>query len=380
MLAINFVKRAIFLNVHFFWRLEVMENLFCTELPTSRETNKNSNQNQKINIPPLPLIEKKISNFAPPKHLIKHKTQQKKIKPRQKSRLQKRKIELHPDTKYILAHPTKLPHSLAQLNIVEEQLKILLEEYTKSEDFENSAHVQRILNSLLQKKRQLQSQELPCIRDENKKQELLLLVDNYIDHFNKSYENFMDVTDKQAAMIFDSQQREIEEFDENIPRHLTVQFKKPSSELLDMRRTEHKYAQQQKYNQAIRLKNEADQLEFQEEQKQMLNMKAFYMNKRQNLRQKQDDQLKVFFEHAEATRTKMISMRDKMIDGYMNRVKRIDENIDAYCQQTSTKKENIPLQIISKERMKRVKKAEKFPIPPCRPGTSFTKARQKLCQ
>ena len=359
-----------------------MDNVFPTELPTSRDVESQNMPRKSYVIPPLPLIEKKISNFAPPKQ------NQVKFKPKNNPTAKTTKIrkhhgkknDLHPETKFILAHPTQLPQTIQQIDIVEKQLKALFEKHAASNEFEEAGHVQRILNSLSQKKRALQANELPVIKDENKKQELILLVDNYIENWNKSLENFMDATDKQAALLFDTHQREIEEFDDNVPKKLTVQFKKPSSELLDMRRTEQKCALQHRYNKAIKLKNEADQLELKEGQNQMKKMKAYYFNKRQNLRQKQDDQMKIFFEHAEATRTKMIAMRDKMIDGYMNRMKLIDENIDNYCQQTSMKKEDIPEQFISKERMKRVKKAEKFPIPQCRPGTSFTNARRKLYQ
>ena len=360
-----------------------MDTVFPTELPTSRDLEPQNSTKKHFVIPPLPLIEKKISNFAQPKQNQPIKFKIKNNPTTKTTKLKKKhnkKNDLHPETKFILAHPTQLPQSIQQLEIVEKQLKELFDKHTKSNEYEEAAHVQRILNSLLQKKRALQTNELPCIKDENKKQELILLVDDYIDNWNKNLENFMDVTDKQAALLFDAHQREIEEFDDNVPKKLTLQFKKPSSELLDMRRTEHKCALQHRYNKAIKLKNEADQLEIKEGETQMKKMKAYYLNKRQNLRQKQDDQLKIFFEHAEATRTKMIAMRDKMIDGYMNRMRLIDENIDNYCQQTSMKKEDIPEQFISKERMMRVKKAEKFPIPKCRPGTSFTNARKKLYQ
>ena len=353
-----------------------MDNLFCTELSTSREREQQTGPKQQVVIPPLPLIEKKLSNFAPPP-----KRETKVRHPKIKNPIRNKKKELDPETKFIIAHPTKLPTTLNQIQVVEKQLKQLFEEYTSGEDYDNAAHIQRILNSLQQKKRLLMDRDecdLPCIQDENKKQELMLLVDNYINKWNKSLEQFMETTDQQARILFDNQQREMDEFDENIPQKLTVQFKKPSSQLLDMRRTEKRCAQQQRYNQAIKLKNQADVLEIKESQAQLRKMKAHYMNKRQTLSQKHDDQLKVFFEHAEQTRATMIAQRDKMIDGYMNRVKRIDENIENYCQQADISKEDIPEQLITKERMKKVKRAEKLPIPTCRPRTSFTKARQKL--
>ena len=105
-------------------------------------------------------------------------------------------------------------------------------------------------------------------------------------------------------------------------------------------------------------------------------MKEYYLNKKIGIVQRHYEQISVFFEHAEATRVKMIAMRDKIIGGYMNRMRLIDENIDDICQQTSFKKEEIPEQFISKNRMKKVVNAEKTPIPQCRPGTSFPFARK----
>ena len=138
-------------------------------------------------------------------------------------------------------------------------------------------------------------------------------------------------------------------------------------------------AQIQDYKRAIDLQRQVSILEKEESKLQLERMKEHYMRKRSMLTNKHREQLAVFFEHAESTRVKIICMRNNMIDGYINRMNKLDDSINTLCRDVySIKREEIPQTPLTKERKAIVRRADKTPIPKCRPGTSFMKVRTKF--
>ena len=365
-----------------------MSELFFTELHSARELNNNNVEEVNItkgnDYKPLPLIPPRINimqsrfQFVTGQN-IKQKKKTITIKRRPATRAQP--VRLDKVTEFVIAYPTKIPNNLQEVEIVEKQLSDLYKYYSNGGDCDNASEIQRTLNSVKQKKQFLLKNDYnsPCQKEEMKKQELQYLIDNYLDEWDKILQKFMTITEQQAQRIANNQQEELETFDDEIPQELTAEFRKFSPSLLDKRAMEKSSAQIQDYQRAIILQREVKRLEREESKIQMERMREHYMNKRMKLTQKHREQMAVFFEHAESTRIKIICMRNQMINGYINRMNKLDDNINTKCRDVyAIRREDIPTTALSKERKAVVRKADKTPIPKCRPGTSFMTVRAKL--
>lgn len=355
-----------------------MSGLFFTELQSAREL-KQEPQHEESALPSIPpkikLIPSKFQfNPGQPMALKKKAIVVKKA-------TQKRKhVKLEKITEFVISHPTKLPSNVNDLTLIESQLVELLKDYTEFGEYENAAEIQRVLNSVKQKKNFVMKRdnEQPCEREELKKQELSFLVQEYMNQWEKTLTKFMEITQQQATKIAENHQEELNAFDTCIPQELTSEFRKHSAALLEKRIIEKRTAQIQDFDKAISIQKEADKLEKEESKIQMEKMKEHFMNKRSLLTNKHREQMSVFFEHAEKTREKIIFMRNQMIRGYLNRMKQIEYNINNICKENYIDRDQIPKTAITNERKAIVKKADKTPIPKCRPGTSFIRARSKL--
>lgn len=214
-----------------------------------------------------------------------------------------------------------------------------------------------------------------------KKKELEAIVERFLDDWNAQFSEFLDVTKAQAAAMKEQHQKEMAEFDATEPHDLLPQYRQRSTKLIQLREKERALAQNKRFVDAQQTKARADRIEASETRNQVQKMKEDWNAKREQVIAKQKQQMQVFFSHAEATRIRMMQQRDNLLNGYIERIERIDSNLTQMCEDGDASIDQITECKLSNRRKREVTDGEySYPIARMRPGRAFTSVRVKKCK
>lgn len=290
-------------------------------------------------------------------------------------------VKLSKMTKHVLLHPTDITNVLSELIIIEEELTALYKQMSEFNDCDKASEVHRVLNSVVQKRKWVQNKN-PFYKDGvsaiAKRQELQSIVNSYLKEWNEAFSLLMDTIRDRIVNIDNQQKQELDDFDFSIPTELLPKFDRKSPFYLELRERENKFAHNQMYKQAYKVKIEADMIEARENEQSMINMQNYYLRKRDKLSMKHKEQLDAFLEHADQVRRKMLYVRDMTLQGYIKRMRMIDESLDKMEYEGTINREDLRNVKISQQRVTKVLNADKsFPIPRCRAASSFIAARIK---
>lgn len=289
------------------------------------------------------------------------------------------KVKISQRTYEAISNPNALPYNPDELKKIIYQLEILQQRHIDSSEYPEAQHLQRIIRIATNK---LKNEENRRTRETDiqntlvKRQELKAIVDKFVDDWNQHYDFFMSTTKKELNNIRKQHQEELESFDSTEPQDLLPKYRKPSTALIGMRKKERALALNRQFLAAEKIKNKADLVEEEETKNQFKIQQSDFLKRRDQLLSKQNEQLRVFITHAEATRFKMIQQRDTLLSGYLKRMEKIDNEVKNMCDTGKLTENDISNAQLPEFREKKVTDEEySYPIPRIRPGTSFLNAR-----
>ena len=293
-----------------------------------------------------------------------------------------KRIKISKRTYEALDNPQSLPCNIDELKSIVAQLQYLQEKHSKNQEYPEAQHVQRILRTAENKLKIEQNRKSSAVDIKDtviKQQELQAIINKFMKDWNEHYQYFMDTTERELNTLEKQQKDELERFDESLPKSLLPKYRKQSIALIEMRDKERALALNKRYLAAEKMKNKADEAEAEEELKNIKTMQEDFDKKRGKIIQKHKEQKRVFLQHVEATRTKMIYQRDQLLDGYKKRMKLIDGNIKALQDEGKLTENDMNNFLLSEQRELLVTDNEySYPIPRIRPGTSFMNARNGI--
>jgi hypothetical protein len=273
----------------------------------------------------------------------------------------------------LIHSPDNLPGEEGEIKTAIHQITGLQQQHVESGEFPEAQHLQRILNSL-NSKLKLISNKRRGVGDAKdvvyKKKELEAIVDRIIYEWNDAYREFLSISQQEAEALRARHREELEAFDGHTPVSVPNRNRAHSSLLIELRDKEQALARNGKLTAAQKVRDQADQIESEEAHKQVGRMYQDIGRHRKQLIARQRKEMRIFMEHMEMTRKKMIQERDRMLEGYLIRMEKVDRDLYRFRDEV----QDYPL---CERRERVVTKGEfSYPIPRMRPAAAFMAARQ----
>ena len=279
-------------------------------------------------------------------------------------------VQLSAVTKEIVMDPIHLPNSLNELQRAKTELEALRKYYSRAGKFEEAQDTQRAFCSVVSKIRLMESRSSKKQAQREKYAEVKAVVGHIMRDWDKNYDEFVETSENQMRAIIEAHRQELEAFDETAPAKLSPKYKRISPSLREMRGREKALTASRRYSAAKRLKRHNDEEEKRQEKVQFNKMQDDWLARRRKLIMRQEEQLRVFVDHAEATRMRMLQNRHTLVDGHIRRMNLISVNLG----KDAGDLENVKL---SEERERVVSEIESaYPVPRMR-GPAFTSVRQQ---
>lgn len=279
----------------------------------------------------------------------------------------------------VISNPVQLPQREDEIQRVLKQLDPLQKQHIRNGEYPEAQKIQRIIMSLKKKLVHEQENSLDVNDVAGKHQEVQAIISKLLNDWNSQYDEFLQTTDDEIKALQKSQEEELAIFDASMPVELTPHYRKKSIALIEARDKERALALNRKFRAAQRVKEKTDEAEQVEANIQFNKMQEDFMKKREKIINRQDEQMNVLVEHAEATRLRMLKQRDASIEGYIKRINYLDDQLDTMCKNGKTNEDEINKYMESNDRAKLIAEIETaYPIPLMRPGTAFTVARRKI--
>ncbi|OHT16788.1 hypothetical protein TRFO_41543 [Tritrichomonas foetus] len=211
-----------------------------------------------------------------------------------------------------------------------------------------------------------------------KHQEIEQVVAAYLSEWDKNYEEFLETTQTELEQIEEGNRQELELFDQNIPTGLSIEFRKPSMRLLNLRSAEKRLAYSNQLSFALQLKQRANLIEQQEAERQYLKQVKIIKERRARLVNSHKQKVKHFLDHVNSMRIVMIQSRNKAVGGYMKRLNFLDNQIEDISNDLNVDVSAVCHSSLDEERAEFVKQEElTSPIPHFQPGKAFSASRRK---
>ena len=279
-------------------------------------------------------------------------------------------VKLSAVTKEIIMDPLQLPNDLKELNKAKLELHALQKHYIRAGKYSEAQDTQRILRSVESKIRLKEARSGEKQAQRERYAEVRVVVDKILDDWNKNYDEFIAATENQMRAIVEMQRQELDAFDGTAPERLSPQYKRISPTLLELRGREKALAATKRYSAALRLKKKNDAEQERLEREQFTKMQEDWLARRRKIIARQEEQLRIFVDHAESTRTRMLNNRKTLIDGHVKRMNMISAKLG----EDAAALDNMEL---SEERQRVVSELESaYPVPLVR-GPAFTAVRQQ---
>ena len=210
-----------------------------------------------------------------------------------------------------------------------------------------------------------------------KHQEIEQVVKLYLDDWETSFSEFLENAQLEANQIEEENLKELEEFDSQIPEDLTIEFRKPSKRLIDIRNAERRLALDNRLPMAMKLKKIGDQIEQVEAEEAFKRQKSLINERRRRLIKEQKERIKVFYAHINSVKLTLVQQRDKLIQGYLFRLNDLDKKLDKDADELKIKIENYCNSRVNEDRLEYVQNEELgIDIPRSRPSAGYNASIQ----
>jgi hypothetical protein len=123
------------------------------------------------------------------------------------------------------------------------------------------------------------------------------------------------------------QEKELKEFDEEVPTDLTPMFKRCSVAYLEMRVNEKNLALSRRFDDAEKLKRKADKLAVAERKANVERQGVCFEERRVRLQKRHELTVKTFLANAKAKKKDLSAARERAVEGHVGRIKLIDKEI-----------------------------------------------------
>ena len=316
------------------------------------------------------VIEQKIPTAGAQARKLSQKETSTTSQPKQKPRRRFDPVRLSAVTREFINDPVHLPTEKSQLLLVRKQLLALQDEYLEAKKYSEAQQLQKMIRSVELKLQVVESRAGEKQAQKEKYAEVKAVLGKILDEWNASFDQFVETTEGEIKALQEQQRKDLEAFDATCPEELTSHYRRVSPDLLIMRNKEKALAANRRFLEAQKLKQKNDAEEGRQEQVQFTKMHQDWVSKRKKFIAKQDEQMKVFLDHAESTRVRMLRNRDQTIVGYVKRLNLIDEKLGDEVPDLDSVE-------LSDERRRVIDEIEAaYPVPRIR-GAVFTSVRQK---
>ena len=288
-------------------------------------------------------------------------------------------IQMTKSTQDALRDRRKLPKGIDDLKTTIFQVSVIQQKHIEGGKYPEAQDLEKLLHALNTRLKEEENKNAATAELKDllsKKMELQAIVDSVVGDWNTQFSPLLDATQSQPATMKHKHTQEIREFDAKKPDDLLPQYRQRSANLINLREKERAMALNKKFVDAQKIKTVADEIEENETRRQFQRMNNDWNTRRSNLLAKQRQQMQVFFSHTEATRIKMIQQRDSILEGYIARMDRLDQQMQRIENDGAATIGDLSHFKISKSRARQIVNGENsFPIARLRTGTSFTNAR-----
>ena len=166
----------------------------------------------------------------------------------------------------------------------------------------------------------------------SKKNELVayitLLNENIKTQMYENYETYK----KKLKELEEQHELELAQFDENVPTELTKEFNHETQEYHELRVKQRKLALNRDFDGALRVKQQADNLQEIQTQGNLKKMKKFYKKKRKEIEQRHTLQIQCLTESYKQRENEIKQSRKREVDGAKARIAGIDSEIKSKCE------------------------------------------------
>lgn len=273
-----------------------------------------------------------------------------------------------------------MPDNIEDCRLIKSDLKKLRLYQVGQNDYDEALNTHKLLQKIDEKIFELDQfdDKSGQIRHSmTKHQEIEQVVASYLEEWDKAYEEFLKTTQNEIKNIEDAQSRELEEFDNNIPKGLSIEFRKASPRLLNLRSAEKRLAYSNQIEFAMQIHQRANRIEQQEADNQYRKQSQIIEARRERLIKKHEESMKHFLEHVNSMRIVMIQSRNKTVGGYLKRLNYIDKEINAFSEQYGINPEDVCPSRLDEQRAEFVIQEEmNNPISSFRAGKSFVTSRR----
>ena len=165
-------------------------------------------------------------------------------------------------------------------------------------------------------------------------------------------------------------EEEIEQFDENRPTELEPLFKRNSVTYFKMRSEERHLALNKKFDEAMKKKRQADNLQRLEEQQAYEKQDDHYREKKMRLIEHQNRTVKHFSQYANGRLLEIKAAKAKTLDPMIHRVNNLNKLIEKMCERRGIKPQQLDFEQVDNERVEMLKTKETESQIPKRARTS----------
>jgi hypothetical protein len=237
------------------------------------------------------------------------------------------------------------------------------------DDFATAEKLQRLLRAIDRKLQITAARRQERDTQKVRFAEVRAIVGAVLDEWNASFDEFLRATELEMARMAAAQSAELCAFDASAPAELTPQYRRQSPALLEARTRERALALNERFCAAQRMKERNDAQADREMCAQFERMREDWGRKRQRIVEKHEEQMRVFVDHVESNRARMIRERNGNIEGHVRRMGKINAEFEGGEALTGE---------LSEERRRAITEIEDaYPIPRMR-GSAFAEVRRRL--
>ena len=204
----------------------------------------------------------------------------------------------------------------------------------------------------------------------SKRNELNALIQHIEADYDSKIDEHNEIMAEKARDMRRQHEEELEQFDENIPTELEPLFKRNSVTYFKMRSEERHLALNKKFDEALKKKKQADNLQMLEEQQAYEKQDDHYREKKMRLIEHQNRVVTHFSQYANGRLLEIKAAKAKTLAPMIHRVNNLNRLIETMCERRGIKPQQLDFESVDNERVEMLKTKENGGQIPTRSKTS----------
>lgn len=248
------------------------------------------------------------------------------------------------ESKDALQDFNNVPDDTKKVKKVLFELKDQVQIEIENSNYKEAAHIQKTIEKAEKKLSDLQNinSDIFTIQEGLSKHcDLEAIVSLRLEEWDRKYSEFLELVEKREKELREQFEEEIREYDKNVPVEPDRMYVKQSLLLMNLREQERIFARQHKFSLAEKQKEVANQHETSEFKVAMQKTMTNFRRNRELLVKRFEQRLAAFHQHVHSTDIALKRARAKAIEGYLNRMSTIDNNVGLLCKKYNIKAEDI---------------------------------------